>query len=153
MNTVFDYWYVSWQELPGYTNLIVPIQGCMHKCKGCHSPEYADFYAGVKLKFYHIDSYLKRFPAINSVIFFGGDQYHCQMFDLINKIESENIIYSLYTGLDNINEVDKTLLTALTYVKIGCYIEDLGPLNSHKTNQRIYRLPQYQDQTQEFFWR
>lgn len=152
MKTLVKFWYVGWQEIPGYTNLIVPIQGCKRNCYGCHSPEYADENIGVPLTSSLMDDYIEKYGGVvNSVVFFGGDQYQSELAHLIPLVRSK-VVFSWYTGLDSWNCLDPNLIKKLKYIKIGRYIRRLGALDDPRTNQRLYEVDGWKDCTSEFFW-
>ena len=65
--------------------------------------------------------------------------------DLVNKIKLCNdygLKTALYTGLnlDEVESSNKELLSVLSYIKVGRWIEELGGLSSITTNQRLINL-------------
>ena len=46
----------------------------------------------------------------------------------------------LYTGVDDINMINKEIIEVLDYIKIGRYIEKYGGLDKNTTNQKFFDL-------------
>ena len=51
----------------------------------------------------------------------------------------------MYSGR---REVDDLLWESFDYVKVGPYVEELGPLNKPTTNQRLYRALGMEEEAQ-----
>ncbi|MDE5945732.1 MAG: anaerobic ribonucleoside-triphosphate reductase activating protein [Oscillospiraceae bacterium] len=86
---------------PGF-RFTVFVQGCPHRCKGCHNPQTHDFDGGRYIESEEIISKVKSNPLLDGVTFSGGEPF-CQAEEL-SKLASEikklgmNII--TYTGYD-----------------------------------------------------
>lgn len=129
---------VSFQEVPDEISLCINISNCPCGCKGCHSPYLAEN-KGDLLHAFKLFTLIGKNEGITCVCFMGGD---------INPIDVQNLAKILkkftkfkiawYSGRQYIpEEID---LKYFDYIKIGPYIEELGPLNSPNTNQIFYRV-------------
>jgi len=126
----------AFQEVPNETSLIFNISGCPHMCEGCHS-QYLWEYEG-KYVSDDIDSVIELYKGlITCVCFMGGDQNLLELKSLLQKCKENGFKTCLYSGLDDMHELD-SLLELLDYIKIGSYKIKLGGLNSKTTNQRFY---------------
>lgn len=127
------------QEVPNEVSLAINISGCPHRCEGCHSKELWE-YIGAYLTD-DIDELLEEYgDLISCVCFMGGDQNSEELEYCIDKAKEKQLKTCLYTGTDNINLIDKSIIQKLDYIKVGKYIEDLGGLDSKTTNQKMYDL-------------
>lgn len=127
------------QEVPNEVSLAINISGCPHRCEGCHSKELWE-YIGAYLTD-DIDALLEEYSdLISCVCFMGGDQNLKELEYCIDKVRDKQLKTCLYTGTDNIDLIDKSIIQKLDYIKVGRYIEELGGLKSKTTNQRMYDL-------------
>ena len=68
----------------------------------------------------------------------GGDSDKDSLKQFANYVSSLNLKVGWYSGE---YELDLNLYGKyFDYIKIGQYIEELGPLNSRNTNQRLYYI-------------
>ncbi len=130
------------QEIPGEITLVFTITGCSLNCKGCHSPYLWKKGTGNELSDDFIIELINKYKGIISCVLFMGGEWES---DLVNKIKLCNdygLKTALYTGLnlDEVESSNKELLTALSYIKVGRWIEELGGLSSITTNQRLINL-------------
>lgn len=126
------------------------VQGCPHKCEGCHNPQTHDFCGG---KDDDTDVILEKIlenPLLDGVTFSGGEPF-CQakpLADLAKKIKSSglNVIsYSGYTIEYLIKNADENnaymeLLKELDYLIDGPFIFSMKSYECKfrgSTNQRI----------------
>lgn len=130
---------VTFSEVPDEISLCINITGCKNSCPGCHSPHLAED-IGEELTF---DTLLK-LCAVNSgiscVAFMGGDSnpFYINKLAEILKEGELNLKVAWYSGRQELSpEIN---LRNFDYIKIGPYIEELGPLNSKTTNQRFYKI-------------
>lgn len=148
MNYIEEETSIVFQELPDHISLTFSITGCGHHCKGCHSPHLQDAANGDKLTIeiltYYLDTYKE---IISAVIFFGGCLYPKELIECLELIHSYGIKIALYTGFA---DVSKEIKDNLDYLKVGSYKEELGPLSSPTTNQRLYDLSTGEDITYKF---
>ncbi len=126
------------------------VQGCPHKCEGCHNPQTHDFCGG---KDDDTDAILEKIlenPLLDGVTFSGGEPF-CQakpLADLAKKIKQAglNVIsYSGYTIEYLIKNADENnaymeLLKELDYLIDGPFIISMKSYECKfrgSTNQRI----------------
>lgn len=127
------------QEVPNEVTLAINISGCPYQCKGCHS-SYLWEYEGQYL-YKDFDNIIEQYHSfISCVCFMGGDQNPKELLKYLNKIKKLNLKTCLYTGNDEIKNIDNQLLEKLDYIKVGSYKEELGGLNCPTTNQKFYNL-------------
>lgn len=127
---------IVFQEVPDEITLAINISGCPYKCRDCHS-KYLWEYTGNYIR-NDIESILKMYEGlITCVCFMGGDQNIDELNSLLKIIKQKRIKTCVYSGCDNINKFD---LTLLDYLKIGRFDIDLGGLDSTTTNQHFYKI-------------
>ena len=129
---------VTFSEVPNEISLCIEISNCPCHCKNCHSSYLAeDIGEGLTLdKIYKL---IDNNEGITCVCFMGGDSSpkEIDMFARCIK-DLYDIKVAWYSGKQ---ELSKDInLSNFNYVKLGPYIEELGPLNSKTTNQRMYRV-------------
>lgn len=127
---------VVFQEVPNEISLSFSIAGCKNNCKNC-SWKNCDIKAK-KLTDSLYKSFLHKYKGYISCILFLGGEWNSE--DLINKLKlakEYGFKTCLYTGL---YDVDNKIKENLDYLKVGPYIEELGGLNSLKTNQKFFDL-------------
>src|SRR5690554_5079077 len=95
----------------------------------------------------------KRFNAINCICFMGGDSEPDEVDRLavhLRRSIKQPIKTAWYSGKQNIPK--SCNLHNFDYIKLGAYIEELGGLDSPKTNQRLYKITneQMEDITNHF---
>jgi len=135
----YSYPQVTFQEVPGELSLALSISGCQLNCKGCHSPETFNPTFGFPLLQEVLDGLLIKHKHISCVLFYGGEWQPDTLVHFLKRIQSKNIKTALYTGL-SLEEVPKSILPHLNYIKVGKYDKDLGPLGSDTTNQQFIEL-------------
>ena len=79
---------------------VIFVQGCPHKCEGCHNPQTHNFHAGRTMNIHDIFEDIQKNPLLSGVTFSGGEPF-CQakpLTALAEKIQltGKNII--AYTG-------------------------------------------------------
>lgn len=130
---------VVFQEIPDETTLSVNISRCPCHCPGCHSQYLAED-IGDPLDANAIDAFVRDYGKdITCIAFMGGDAEPWTVNELASYVRSHYPRYHVawYSGRLRISsQVDKA---NFDYIKIGPYIAHLGPLNSPKTNQRLYK--------------
>ena len=127
------------QEVPNEVSLAINISGCPHKCEGCHS-KYLWKYDGEYL-IDDIEKLLNQYSGlITCVCFMGGDQNQDDLLYCINMANKKELKTCLYTGVDDINIINKEIIEVLDYIKIGRYIEKYGGLDKNTTNQKFFDL-------------
>lgn len=148
MNYIDEDTTIVFQELPDHISLAFSITGCGHHCKGCHSPQLQDGANGDELTIEVLTYYLETYKEIiSAVIFFGGCLYPKELIERLNLVHSYKLKTALYTGFDTVSDEIKG---KLDYLKVGSYKEELGPLSSPTTNQKLYDLSTGEDITYKF---
>jgi anaerobic ribonucleoside-triphosphate reductase activating protein len=69
----------------------------------------------------------------------GGEWEKEALLSKIKIVQKNKLKTALYTGLPK-NKVDGHLLKTLEYLKYGRWVEELGGLESSRTNQRLVNL-------------
>ena len=129
---------VTFSEVPDEITLCINITGCKIGCKNCHSPYLAED-IGEELNSHSLKKLIDDNKGITCVSFMGGDS---NTLDIDALAQWVKINYPLkvawYSGRQ---ELSKDInLQWFEYIKLGPYIEELGPLNSKTTNQRFYKV-------------
>ena len=126
------------EEIPGKVSLAVDVSNCPLRCPGCHSP-FLQTNVGEELTTEIIDELLADNFGVNCFLFFGEGQDDASFLDLAWHIRDNHpdIEIALYSGR---TEVPNTYWRVFNYIKLGPYIEKLGPLNHRTTNQRLYKV-------------
>jgi len=131
---------VVFAEIPDQTTLAINITGCPNRCPGCHSPHLmAD--AGEVLDDEALRLLLERYGgSVTCVCFMGGDADPFEIARLAGVVRQT--VPSLKTGwYSGRPELPAGLAPqSFDFIKLGGWIEALGPLSSPTTNQRLYRV-------------
>lgn len=127
-------------EVPGEQSICIYISGCRNNCKGCHYPELQSPENGDLLVNYFtaiIELYLKRATC---VCFLGEGDGSCSARNELRlhaeQAQQLGLKTCLYSGRDVPLE---EWMHCFDYVKLGSYKEDLGPLDSQTTNQKLFK--------------
>ena len=129
---------ITFQEIPDEITLCINISNCPCHCIGCHSSYLAED-IGEKLTLDKIYKLIENNEGITCICFMGGDSSpkEIDMFARCIK-DLYDIKVAWYSGRQELSkEID---LKWFDFLKLGPYIEELGPLNSKTTNQRMYRV-------------
>lgn len=158
MNYIPSEVFLGLQEVPKEISLIIPLAGCGHACKGCHSPSYQNKTTGEELTTSKLDDLLIKFKKKAScVCLFSGEHEPESLSLIIDFCKLKGYKVALYTGYE-FSEVEDILglaiLEKLDYLKVGSYIESLGGLNSPRTNQTFFEIKDgiFTNTTKQF-WR
>ncbi len=145
---------IVFAEFPDETTLALNISGCPNRCPGCHSPHLQND-CGQPLDEQAIKELLDCYgTAITCVGFMGGDAQPAEIERLaafIRQVRPELRI-GWYSGRSELP--DGIRAEQFDYIKLGPWIETLGPLTSPTTNQRLYRIHSdgtREDMTARFF--
>lgn len=131
---------VVFQEVPNEISLAISISGCQLKCSGCHSAFTWDDTYGKPLTFEILSELINKYRGyITCLIFYGGEWELDTLTSFLNVAISHDLKTCLYTGLE-ISNFELHFLKSLSYIKTGRYNQQLGGLNSIKTNQKFYKL-------------
>ena len=129
---------VTFAEVPNEISLCINISNCPCACKGCHSSYLAED-IGNKLNSDSIKELISNNKGITCICFMGGDSNPLEVDALAQWVKiNYSIKIAWYSGRQ---ELSKDInLNNFNFIKLGPYIEDLGPLNSKTTNQRFYKI-------------
>ena len=128
---------VVFSEIPDEITLAINVSNCQFMCKGCHS-QYLRKDIGDELTTDVIDSLIKQYDCITCVCFMGvgNDQVSLLNIGKYIKLKFPNLKLGIYYG--NKIGLKEDFFDIFDYVKLGSYIEELGPINKPTTNQRMY---------------
>ena len=128
---------ITFKEVPQNISLTIWISGCPYRCKGCHTPRLQED-IGEELTLRALKELLKTKGVLctSCVCFMGGDHEIVQLKKFLLTCKKRGFKTALYTGRHCIPE---TLRSVVDYIKVGPYIESAGALDSHTTNQRMYK--------------
>lgn len=130
---------VVFQEVPDEITLAINISNCPCHCKGCHSSYLAED-IGTKLTFEELLRLYSRNAGVTCISFMGGDSDPAYINKLAEVLKEGELPVrtAWYSGRQ---ELDKNInLENFGYIKLGPYIEELGPLSNKLTNQRFYKV-------------
>lgn len=133
---------ITFSEIPDEITLCINISNCPCHCKGCHSPHLAEN-IGEELTCERLEELLQTNKGITCISFMGGDIDPIEIVGLAKYIKSfyPELKVAWYSGKQ---ELPKNFnLDSFDFIKLGSYIEKLGPLNSRTTNQRMYKVVLY----------
>lgn len=127
---------ISTLEVPGETSLCIYISGCIHKCAGCHYPELQRTDYGIPLRD-GLPLLIQIYGNRVSCVCFLGDGSPKDREELVGYAETVHAMglsSCLYSGQSKFEE----WMAVFDYVKVGPYVESLGPLTMKGTNQKMY---------------
>lgn len=129
---------VTFSEVPDEVTLCINISGCPCKCEGCHSAYLAED-IGDNLNPFTLGILVARnYPGITCVSFMGGDAHPEEVDALAGLLKQYGLKTAWYSGRQELsNSID---ISNFDYIKLGPYIESLGPLNNPNTNQKMYKI-------------
>lgn len=136
---------ITLNEVPDHVAFYFEIGNCTQNCPHCHSPHLT---AQQTLAFTSIEDmeYMAEHAAeqgANAIVLMGGTTNGISDDDLITICKRLGYILPvcLYSGRDDEDE-DRYIAHAadVRWLKTGSYQEELGGLDSLRTNQRFYEL-------------
>lgn len=131
---------IVFAEIPGETTLAINITNCPNRCPECHSPHLtAD--EGRELNDAELLALLACYGrSVTCVAFMGGDADPQEIARLAGVVRKTYPI--LHTGwYSGRKELPEGLaVTSFDYIKLGGWVEALGPLTAPTTNQRLYKV-------------
>lgn len=133
---------VSFQEIPDEISLCINISNCPNNCPGCHSAYLKDD-IGTPLTYIELMRILKDIRGITCVCFMGGDKEPWEIQRLAQFVREKGLKVAWYSGKQELHEDIR--LANFDYVKLGPYVEELGPLTSRNTNQVMYKIDHIAD--------
>lgn len=126
---------ITMQEVPGEISICFSICGCKLNCKGCHSSYLWNENNGDVLTEELFKNTLDKYKNLAScILFMGGEWYEKELINYLKIANTLNFATCLYTGEQQVSE---KILEQLTWIKTGPWIEELGGLDSLKTNQQF----------------
>ena len=128
---------VTFSEIPDEISLCINISNCPNNCPGCHSAYLKDD-IGTPLTYIELMRILKDIRGITCVCFMGGDKEPWEIQRLAQFVKEKGLKVAWYSGKQELHEDIR--LANFDYVKLGPYIEELGPLTSRTTNQVMYKI-------------
>lgn len=138
---------VTFSEIPDEISLCINISNCHCHCKNCHS-SYLSKDIGEELNNNSLKELIDKNKGITCISFMGGDSEPSAINALAKWIKHNYPIkVAWYSGRQ---ELSKDInLKWFDFIKLGPYIEELGPLNSKTTNQKFYKVDNvnYEDGT------
>ena len=129
---------VTFAEVPNEISLCINISNCPCNCKGCHSSYLAED-IGEELNSLSLKELISNNKGITCICFMGGDSNPSEVDALAQFIRIYFLIkIAWYSGRQ---ELSKDInLNNFDFIKLGPYIEELGPLNNKTTNQKFYKI-------------
>ena len=130
---------VVFPEVPDEVTLAINISGCPCNCRGCHSSYLAED-IGEPLDLQHLTNLIDSNKGITCVCIMGGDANPSEVDDIAQDIKEyyPELKVGWYSGRQELSK--EINLENFDFVKLGPYIEELGPLTSKTTNQRMYKV-------------
>ncbi len=128
---------VVFSEIPDEITLAFNISNCQNNCINCHT-SYLRQNIGEELTEERLETYIKNNSGISCVCFMGEGNDRQRLLELSQFIRTKfpELKLAIYSGRV---AVEEDFYDMFDYVKVGPYIELLGPLNSKTTNQRLYK--------------
>lgn len=127
---------IVFEEIPDEVTLAIEITNCQGHCEGCHSPWLRED-IGEELTPERLNELIDKNEGITCVCFMGEGNDIIGLLDLALIVAQRGLAAALYSGRP---EVEEELGAVFTYIKVGPYIEEFGPLNKETTNQRLYKV-------------
>ena len=129
---------VTFSEVPDEIALCINITGCKMGCKNCHSSYLAED-IGEELNIDSLHKLISDNQGITCVSFMGGDSNPKEVDHLASIVkEYYGLKTAWYSG--NLALSKDIHIQNFSYLKVGPYKEEAGPLNSKTTNQRMYKV-------------
>lgn len=130
---------VTFAEVPDEITLCINITGCKNRCKNCHSSYLAQD-IGEEIYPETIVGFYEKYDGVSCICFMGGDSDPKWLNILAEFVKTDIPKWKVawYSGRQ---ELSKDIeLRNFDFIKLGPYIEELGPLNKNTTNQRFYKV-------------
>lgn len=130
---------VTFSEVPDEISLCIEISNCPCHCRGCHSAYLAED-IGNNLDLQALTTLIDSNKGITCVCIMGGDIDPSEVDDIAQDIKEyyPGLKVAWYSGKQELSE--DINLEFFDYLKLGPYIEELGPLTSKTTNQKFYKV-------------
>ena len=132
---------IVFQEIPDEVTLAINISNCPNRCQGCHSP-FLQKDTGEPLTEAFLAYLLSEYgDSVTCFCFMGGDSEPDEIELLARFLNTQTVAkvkVGWYSGRQNLPITFNK--EYFRYIKLGPYIEHLGPLKSATTNQRLYKI-------------
>lgn len=128
--------------------LTVFVQGCRHRCKGCHNPETWDYNGGHDVDISEIIKAYRENPLLQGITFSGGEPFDkveplSLIADKVHKLNGDVWCYTGYTLEQLKKDTSKhKLLSRVDVLVDGPFIESERDLSLNfrgSRNQHIYK--------------
>jgi anaerobic ribonucleoside-triphosphate reductase activating protein len=108
-------------------SVIVYLSGCEHNCLECQNPDLQEIqYQSVDYIYDRVESTLTTLPAIDALVFSGGDPLHpSNVYTVRNIMRAYQLKYCIYTGY-NVEYVKTLNLPKFELLKCGKYDNKLS---------------------------
>jgi anaerobic ribonucleoside-triphosphate reductase activating protein len=132
---------IVFQEIPDEVTLAINLSNCPNGCPGCHSP-FLQKDIGEPLTEEALTVLLRTYGrSVTCVCLMGGDASPDEIVRLAAFLQTQTIAPVKVGWYSGRQTLPPSFAPAhFHYVKLGPYIERLGPLKLKTTNQRLYRL-------------
>ena len=127
---------------------VVFLQGCAHRCPGCHNPETWDFDGGIEVYPELIAADYMTRKHLDGITLSGGDPFYQEKecLELLDLLPEGTNVW-VYTGFTYEEIRDRKLTKRADVIVDGPYMEDLRtetlPYRG-STNQRIIRRTKHE---------
>lgn len=128
--------------------LTVFVQGCSHRCRGCHNPETWDYNGGHNIDVSEIIEMYEKNPLLQGITFSGGEPFDkieplSLIADKVHKLYGDVWCYTGYTLEELKKDTSKhKLLNKVDVLVDGPFIESERDLSLNfrgSRNQHIYQ--------------
>lgn len=137
---------VTFAEVPNEISLCINISNCPYRCKNCHS-QYLQKDVGKPLIWDNLNTLIHINEGISCVTFMGGNAKDVN--NLAYHVKKLGLLTCWYTGDSKLSKDIE--LQNFNFIKIGPYIEELGPLNKKTTNQKFYEVVSLKESDNQLF--
>lgn len=130
---------VVFAEVPDEITLAINISNCPCHCEGCHSPYLAED-IGKPLDLQALTDLIDSNKGITCVCIMGGDSNPSEVDDIAQDIKEyyPELKVAWYSGKQELSK--EIELSNFSFIKLGPYIKERGPLNSKTTNQVMLEI-------------
>lgn len=130
---------VTFSEVPDEITLCINISNCPCHCEGCHSAYLAKD-IGCTLSEAVLTLLIEANRGISCVAFMGGDSdpEEINLYAAFIKWMYPSIKVAWYSGRQKLSKAID--IDNFSFIKLGPYIPERGPLTSKTTNQIFYKV-------------
>ena len=129
---------VTFSEVPDEISLCIEISNCPCHCFNCHSSYLAED-VGEELNSHSLKNLIANNKGITCISFMGGDSNPSDIDALAQWVKvNYPLKVAWYSGRQELSkDID---LKNFDAIKLGPYVEELGPLTKNTTNQKFYKV-------------